>query len=242
MKIRKIENGLPLLILIHGGNSSPKEWDDAIEDLSKDYSLWIPTLSGHGDDEGPYTSIYDNALTLLNEAKESYEHGKVIARGLGGQVALRMMEYDQDFLTHVVLESTLCIRTGYLKWMLVMNAKLFYEQKEGQMDKKNFIRMIKDNSSFVLQQSIVDFQGKVLAMYAKGEDKLMAKSASYIDEYVVNSTILSLPYQHGMGVSHREEILEYWKKFLNDEPLEDIDKDKEDKDKEEEEKKEEVEG
>ena len=226
MIIRKIENENPLLILIHGGNSSESEWDDVINDLSKNYSLWIPTLSGHGQDEGPYTSIYDNASSLLEEAKKHYVHAKVIARGLGAQVAIRMMEYDKDFLTHVILESPLCIKTGLLKWMLLFNAKISYEPKEGQMEKKKFISMLKDNSSFILQQSIVEFNGEVLIMYASGEDKLISKSASYLDEYLMHSKILSLPYQHNMGLSHRDELLSYWLKFLRDEPLDEDDENK----------------
>ncbi len=217
MEIKKIESDKPLLILLHGGNSSGEEWNDLIDTFKEDYSLWIPTFSGHGHDENGYTSIYENAEELYHLAKEKYSSVKVIGRGLGGQVALRMMEFDKDFISHVILESCLCVPTGLLKWMLVFNAKVSYYPKEGQMNKKNFIKMIKDNSSFMLQQSIVDFEGKALILYASDEDKLMKKSASYLKEYLKNSKLIELPYGHGMGLTHRDELLEYWKPFLNDE-------------------------
>ena len=219
MKIERYDSNKPLLILLHSGNSSEAEWEDGKEKWKENYSLWIPTISGHGKDEGPYTSIYENAEELLKLVKEQYQEAKIIARGLGAQIAIQMMEMDPKYFTHAILESPLCVPTGLLKWMLSISAKISYYPKSGEMEKKKFIRMLKDNSSFLLQESIKDFEGKALIFYSVSEDKLIKKSVQYLEGYMKNSQVLSFPYPHGMGISHRDELLPIWEAFLKDEPI-----------------------
>ncbi len=216
------KEGLPLLILIHGGNSTKEEFDDIFPILEKNFSIWIYTISSHGKDcNNPYTSIYNNAEELLKKVSEKYETCYVYGRALGSQIAIEMALQSPKVVTKIILESPLCVMTFFMKHIFRIHESMSYKPNEedvknGKMlSKENFVRMVKDNLTYALDTRVQQFTGDILIFYSQSEDKLIKKSIKMLKTYVQNVITYQLNGNRYLLKNNIEEGTKQITIFLN---------------------------
>ena len=222
MVVEKIINeNKPLLVLIHGGNSSPSEWKEHVEALKDNFSLWLITIPGHGKDHtSPYEAIRVNAVNFLNEIKKEYNECYVYGRGLGGQIAVAMCLEDGNFVKKAIFESTLCITAGLLTFAFRLNSRLSYRpniedvEKGLCLSKQNYALMVRDNTAFALDNRVNECNTSVYVLYSENDDKLISKSADHLCGYFKNSTRAKYQFGHHLGITHFKEIFPSLEEFL----------------------------
>lgn len=86
--------GAETIILIHGGFSNSKEWDQVIPTLSKKYHLLIPDLPGHGASAHMPFSVELSAKLILELISALAHNGRahVVGFSLGAHVAACVAE------------------------------------------------------------------------------------------------------------------------------------------------------
>lgn len=216
MVIEKIVNdNKPLLVLIHGGNSSPSEWKEYKEALKEHFSLWLFTIPGHGEDSNSqYEAIRTNAVNFLNEIKKEYKECYVYGRGLGAQIAIAMCLEDGDFVKKAVFESALCVTAGI--WTLPFRIKsAFYKPTgENSLSKQNYMLMVRDNTAFTLDNRVNECKTNVYVLYSDNDDKLIRSSADVLCGYFKNPTRASYSYGHHLGITNFNDIYPNLLSFL----------------------------
>lgn len=80
----------PVVVLLHDAGLNHRQYAAAAKMLAKRYCVVLPDLSGHGDDRTTFTSIEDEADTLMEFLRREFkgEVELVGGSGLGGMVAL----------------------------------------------------------------------------------------------------------------------------------------------------------
>ncbi len=213
MVVEKIINeNKPLLVLIHGGNSTPSEWKQYVEVFKEYFSLWLITIPGHGKDSSSnYEAIRTNATNFINEIKKEYDECYVYGRGLGGQIAIAMCLEDGNFVKKAIFESTLCVTAGFLSIPFKIKAKLYKPNPEDVINgyflsKEKFCLMVRDNISFTLDNRVKECESKVYVLYSDNDDKLIVKSADYLCGYFKNSTRAKYSFGHSLGITNFEDV------------------------------------
>lgn len=226
MVIEKIINeNKPVLALIHSGNSTPDEFKDYIEILKDDFSLWLFTIPGHGKDfESDYEPIRVNAVNFLNELKKETDKCYILARGLGAQIAIAMALEDSNFVKKAVVESPLCVSLGLMTYAFRLKARFYKPDFEAVskglcLSKEKHRLMVRDNTSFVLDNRVHECNTSIYVLHAEKDDKALIQSADYICGYFKNSKRGEYPYPHDFGISHFNDVVPDIKAFLleNDE-------------------------
>lgn len=224
MKIKELINQESKinLVLIHGGNSTYNEWDEYVKYFETIYNLYLVSISGHGDafDE-EYSSINQNAMEIINYFKEKKNSNIFLfGRGLGGQIALSIIEQEPNLVSKVILESVSCVSLSYLKYPLYFSMCHNYKEDKDAIEQKlrmpkyKFKKMIKDNTNFVLDVRINAFKGEALILYSENDDKFFQKSAVLLKSNVQNSTIKSYNLCHLFGLVHFCDIIKDINEFL----------------------------
>lgn len=224
MVIEKIiNNDKPILALIHSGNSTPDEFKDYVELLKNDFSLWLFTVPGHGKDyESSYEPIRYNAVNFLEELKKENKKCYIFGRGLGAQIAIAMALEDSTFVKKIVVESPLCVSLGLMTFAFRLKAKFYKPNYDAVaqglcLSKGNYNLMVRDNTSFMLDNRVHECNTSVLVLHAEKDDKALIHSADYICGYFKNSKRVKYPYSHDFGISHFEEVIPAIKEFLLEE-------------------------
>jgi len=101
----KAGNG-PAIILLHGYLETKEIWTDFAKDLSKDFEVIIPDLSGHGE-----SVLIDNNLTVEKMAtgvkkvldNENIKQCFLVGHSMGGYVALAFLDLYPEFLSALSL-------------------------------------------------------------------------------------------------------------------------------------------
>lgn len=223
MKIKVLgDNSLPPLVLIHGGNSTYEEWDRYVTYFQNKFSLYLVSISGHGDDfDSDYDSIYVNAKDIATYFKDNnitsiYVYG----RGLGAQVALALIEEEPALVSKVIFESISCVSLGLYKFPMRIGMNASYKEDEEalklkkRLPKYKFKKMINDNTSFVLDVRINEFKNKALVIYSSDDDKFFHKSAELLSKYIQDIQIKKYNYGHLLGLTHFDDIILDIEKFL----------------------------
>ena len=224
MVIEKIKNDdKPLIVLLHGGNSTASEWDKHVEVLKEHFSIWLFHIPGHGKDkDSRYEPIRYNAENLINEIKKEYDYCYVYGRGLGGQIAISMMLEDGNFIKKAVIENPLCIDMGLMKFPFRMamtssyNPSLEAIENGLMLSKDKFKLMVRDNTSFVLDKRIYDSKSKLYVLHAEKVDKFIITSADYLCGIIKDSIRKTYPYDQYLGLTHFDEVFPPILDFLLD--------------------------
>lgn len=212
------------LILIHSGNSSIEEWNEFIDKEKENYRLILISISGHGDDrENQYTSIEQNAQEICSMVKEKgYYNCFIYGRGLGGQIALSMIENAPELFSKIILESTICEPSSFIRKLFQISAIRSYKptdkeiEEKGKLSIEKFKYMTKDSTKFSIDSRINGYSGKCLSLYSSFDDKLFKKSSLFLSNYVQNTTIKSYSLPHYFGIYNLNDIILDIDKFLRE--------------------------
>ena len=82
-----------VVMLLHGGGLSWWNYREVAELLAERYHVVLPVLDGHADSDAPFTTIENNAASLISYI-DTHFGGQVTAIGglsLGGQIAVEML-------------------------------------------------------------------------------------------------------------------------------------------------------
>ena len=220
------------IILLHGGGLSWWNYREVAQLLSDRFHVGLPILDGHASSDAPFTSIEDNAATIIAHI-DQYFGGKVLAVGglsLGGQIAVEMLTQRPDIcrfaliesalvkpmkLTHALIKPTFGMSYGLIKqkWFAKMQAAylripkaLFddYYRDTCMIRKEDMIAFLQANSAYSIKPALRNTNAKVHIVFGGKEQAAIRLSAKMLNQTIPNSTAESIPgYRHGdLSINH----------------------------------------
>ena len=220
------------IILLHGGGLSWWNYREVAQLLSDRFHVVLPILDGHASSDAPFTSIEDNAATIIAHI-DQYFGGKVLAVGglsLGGQIAVEMLTQRPDIcrfaliesalvkpmkLTHALIKPTFGMSYGLIKqkWFAKMQAAylgipkaLFddYYRDTCMIRKEDMIAFLQANSAYSIKPALRNTNAKVHIVFGGKEQAAIRLSAKMLNQTIPNSTAESIPgYRHGdLSINH----------------------------------------
>lgn len=227
-----------IIILLHGGGLSWWNYRDEIELLKNRFRVIVPVLDGHSESDCDFTSIEDNAASIIDYI-DGHFSGKVKMIGglsLGGQILLEMLSMRSNICDYAMIESVLAIpmpatykliepsmKLSYgliqKKWFSKLQFKslkihdaLFddYFNDTRKITRENYVTFLKDNSAYRASQRLSVCQAKVIIIVGSKERPIMKKSAKIIRDLISNSELVTLGgYFHGdLSINHASEYVE----------------------------------
>jgi pimeloyl-ACP methyl ester carboxylesterase len=210
-------NNKEVIILLHGGGLSWWNYKDQVKLLEKDYHVILPILDGHGDSDREFSSIEDNAASIISFINEHLEKRVLLIAGLslGGQILLEMLSLQSDICRYAIVESAsvfpskvasvlinpaLMSSYGLLKnktfaklqfKSLKIKEELFedYYQDTCKISKNSMVSFIKASTSYSLKETVSNCQAKVYVLVGQKESQQMLKSAKIIHKKIENSEL-----------------------------------------------------
>ena len=231
-----------VILLLHGGGLSWWNYREAAQLLAERYHVVLPVLDGHADSDVPFTTIADNAATLISYI-DAHFGGQVTAIGglsLGGQVAVEMLSQRPDIcryaliesalvkpmkLTHALIKPAFGMSYGLIrkKWFARLQADylgipkaLFddYYRDTCKIGKADMIAFLKANSVYTVRPSLSETEAKVKIVAGSREQKSIRDSAVLLNQVIPGSGMEILP-----GLRHGDLSLnkpEHYAKILTD--------------------------
>lgn len=225
MKYREFGNkNNDAIMLLHGGGLSWWSQMPIVELLQDRYYCIVPTIDGHGDDEGEFESIHRCADSIVEYIQDNLG-GQIYAicgLSIGAQIAAEVLSRDSRVAHRAIIESTLVYPMKYVammtkpiyamsyglikrKWFAKYQARsLFvpdsmfesYFADSSRMSRETLINMTASNSNYPLPLSLADTQARVLVLVGGRELPIMKRSANAICNTINDSTLMML---EGMG-------------------------------------------
>ena len=220
------------IILLHGGGLSWWNYREVAQLLSDRFHVVLPILDGHAGSDAPFTSIEDNAATIIAHIDQFFG-GKVLAVGglsHGGQNAEEMLTQRPDIcrfaliesalvkpmkLTHALIKPTFGMSYGLIKqkWFAKMQAAylripkaLFddYYRDTCMIRKEDMIAFLQANSAYSIKPALRNTNAKVHIVFGGKEQAAIRLSAKMLNQTIPNSTAESIPgYRHGdLSINH----------------------------------------
>lgn len=233
-----------VIILLHGGGLSWWNYRQAANLLKDAYHVVIPILDGHAGSDTTFTSIEDNAKTLIQYIDE-HLLGTVLAisgLSLGGQILVEMLSQKNDICRYAVIESTLVIPQRFVKalvspavaisyglvkrrWFanmqfnaLKMQESLFadYYRDTCKLKKQDMVRFLKANAAYAAKATLADTTAKALILVGGKEQKRMRQSATILHQMIQGSELRAFDeYHHGeLSLNHPREYAELLQSLL----------------------------
>ena len=215
-----------VIMLLHGGGLSWWNYREAAQKLAEQYHVVLPVLDGHADSDTPFSTIEENAASLISYI-DTHFGGQVLALGglsLGGQIAVEMLSQRKDIcryallesalvkpmkLTHALIEPTFGMSYGLIKqkWFAKLQADylgipeaLFddYFRDTCKISKADMIAFLKANSLYTIQPRLSETSAKVKIVAGAKEQKNMRDSAVLLNQAIPGSSMEILPeLRHG---------------------------------------------
>ena len=221
-----------VIMLLHGGGLSWWNYREVAQKLAGQYHVVLPVLDGHADSGAPFTTIEDNAASLISYI-DTHFGGQVLAIGglsLGGQIAVEMLSQRPDIcqyallesalvkpmkLTHGLIEPTFGMSYGLIKqkWFAKMQAdylgipkELFedYYRDTCGISKADMIAFLKANSIYSIKPRLSETTAKVKIVAGSREQKNIRDSAKLLLKAIPGSRMEILPgLRHGdLSINH----------------------------------------
>ena len=225
-------NNKSTVILLHGGGLSWWNYREVAQKLAERYHIVLPVLDGHADSDAPFTSIEDNAASLISYIDTRFG-GQVLAIGglsLGGQIAVEMLSQRPHICQYALLESALVkpmkmtaaligptfgMSYGLIKqkWFSKLQAdylgipKHLFDDYFGdtcKIRKADMIAFLKANSLYTIKQSLSKTEAKVKIVAGAKEQKSIQDSAKLLHKAIAGSSMEILPdLRHGdLSINH----------------------------------------
>ena len=215
-----------VIMLLHGGGLSWWNYREAAQKLAERYHVVLPVLDGHADSGTPFSTIEENAASLISYI-DTHFGGQVLALGglsLGGQIAVEMLSQRKDIcryallesvlvkpmkLTHALIEPTFGMSYGLIKqkWFAKLQADFLgipkalfddYYRDTCAISKADMIAFLKANSIYAIKSGLSETKAKVKIAAGAKEQKNMRDSAVLLNQAIPGSSMEILPeLRHG---------------------------------------------
>lgn len=215
-------NGLPTIILLHGGGLSWWSLKNVVEQLQSEYHIVTPIIDGHGEDgEETFISIEDSASKIIKYI-DAHCNGKVFAIGglsIGAQIVTEVLSQRMDISDYAIIESALVypikgmtamtvpiykLFYGIVKqrWFSKMQAKALcvpatmfeqYYQDSINISKQSLINITLSNGNYDLKNNIRQTKSKVLIIVGDKEIGIMKNSAKRLHDTISESGLYVAP-------------------------------------------------
>lgn len=226
----------PVAMLLHGGGLSWWNYREVARLLAEDYHVVLPVLDGHADSDAPFTTIEDNAASLISYIDTRFG-GHILAIGglsLGGQIAAEILSQRPDIcryaviesalvkpmkLTHALIEPTFGISYGLIrqKWFAKLQAdflgiprELFddYYRDTCAISKADMIAFLKANSMYTIKPELSETTARVKIVAGSKEQKNIRTSAKLLHQAIPHSSVEILPdLRHGdLSINHPQDF------------------------------------
>lgn len=223
-------------MLLHGGGLSWWNYREVARLLAEDYHVVLPVLDGHADSDAPFTTIEDNAASLISYIDTRFG-GHILAIGglsLGGQIAAEILSQRPDIcryaviesalvkpmkLTHALIEPTFGISCGLIrqKWFAKLQAdflgiprELFddYYRDTCAISKADMIAFLKANSMYTIKPELSETTARVKIVAGSKEQKNIRTSAKLLHQAIPHSSVEILPdLRHGdLSINHPQDF------------------------------------
>lgn len=223
-------------MLLHGGGLSWWNYREVARLLAEDYHVVLPVLDGHADSDAPFTTIEDNAASLISYIDTRFG-GHILAIGglsLGGQIAAEILSQRPDIcryaviesalvkpmkLTHALIEPTFGISYGLIrqKWFAKLQAdflgiprELFddYYRDTCAISKADMIAFLKANSMYTIKPELSETTARVKIVAGSKEQKNIRTSAKLLHQAIPHSSVEILPdLRHGdLSINHPQDF------------------------------------
>ena len=219
-------HNLQTIILLHGGGLSWWNYREAAQKLAEQYHVVLPVLDGHADSDTPFSTIEENAASLISYI-DTHFGGQVLALGglsLGGQIAVEMLSQRKDIcryallesvlvkpmkLTHALIEPTFGLSYGLIKqkWFAKLQADFLgipkalfddYYRDTCAISKADMIAFLKANSIYTIKSGLSETKAKIKIAAGAKEQKNMRDSAVLLNQAIPGSSMEILPeLRHG---------------------------------------------
>jgi len=95
------------ILLLHGAGCTYKMWTPQIEELQKEYHLFVPTVSGHEPNDIDFESSKREAELISEWFKNHDIHNIMLICGvsLGAHVAAELLQLNPEFAQYAMVES-----------------------------------------------------------------------------------------------------------------------------------------
>lgn len=226
------------VLLLHGGGLAPWSFFEIAELLKDRYHVLIPVLDGHNGSDRDFTTIEENArslITFINEQLGGTVH-LIGGLSLGGQILVEMLSQKADICKYAIIESALVLPmrvTAKLikptlafsyplikkRWFaklqsasLSINPSFFeaYYRDSSAISRENMILFLLANADYQLKEDLGKCQAKVLVLVGEKEQRIMKKSAKIIQQLLPNSSLEIMPgFRHGeLSMNHPDLYIE----------------------------------
>lgn len=221
-----------VIMLLHGGGLSWWNYREVAQLLATQCHVILPVLDGHADSDTPFTSIEDNAASLISHI-DAHCGGQILFLGglsLGGQIAVDMLSQRPDFCQNALIESAL-VKPSKLtsaligptfsasydlvkqKWFAKLQAAylgipeaLFddYFRDTCKITKADMIAFLKANSLYTIKPELSKTHAKVKIVAGAKEQKNIRDSAKLLHQAIPGSSMELLPgLRHGdLSINH----------------------------------------
>lgn len=224
-----------VIVLLHGGGLSWWSYQAVAELLQDRYHVILPILDGHAESDSGFSSIADNASTILSYL-DQHHNGKVLAIGglsLGAQILVELLSQRTDICRYAVIESASVIPTKITQMLIrpvfgisygLIRRKWFsrlqfralkiredlydvYYRDTCKIKKSDLISILEASASYCLKESIRDTTAKICILVGGREQRNMIRSAHRLHQMIKNSELNILDgYHHGeLGINHAKE-------------------------------------
>ena len=235
-----------IIILLHGGGLSWWNYREIAIKLQNKYRIILPILDGHAGSDAPFTTIENNAKSIIKFIEEQLKQSVLCIGGvsLGAQITLEILSKKKDICKYALIESALVLPSkltralikpsldcSYFlikyKWFAKMQFKylkikdsLFaeYYNDTCAITKENMIHFMQENMQYTLKEEIKQYSGKIHIFAGEKEIASIKKSAQYIHTAIKDSTLTYLPkMNHGeYSLNHPEEYVNHLLKIINE--------------------------
>jgi len=118
--------GEPLLV-VHGGGEGSRAWRGNLEELSKNYTTYVPDLPGFGDSQ-PLTGDYfiPELTAFIDEFMKALglDSFHLVGHSLGGGIALNYALQFPHKINKLVLISSMCLGKEIALWIRFLSRRI----------------------------------------------------------------------------------------------------------------------
>lgn len=225
------------IIFLHGGGLSTWNYREQAEQLKDRFHIVVPALDGHSGSERNFTTIEENAATVIKYIDTVFNGQVFLIAGLslGGQILIEMLSQRKNICQFAIVESalafpmkitaalikpsfSLCYPLIQKRWFAKLQFKSLhikpaffedYYRDSLELKKENLIAFLFANSTYKAKSSLSDCYAKVLVIVGEKERPIMKKSAKIICQKIRGATLEVLPgYFHGdLSINHADKFV-----------------------------------
>ena len=233
-----------VVLLLHGGGLSWWSYRDVAKQLQQEYRVILPVLDGHAGSDASFTSIEENAKSIIQFIDENLNGSVALMGGLslGAQIVAEMLSQRSDIckaaiiesalifpmkLTHALVKPMLDMSFGLIskEWFaklqfqsLRMKPELYeeYYRDTCQISKADMTAFLQANSNYTVKKEITNTNARVSIVVGAKEQSIMIRSAKCMQEMIQDSslTILENMYHGEYSINHGKIYAEDVKNLL----------------------------